>query len=106
VGVGDVTKVAGELRAIVAAVEEEIAGGSFDDDVTNAFAFVKEHQAVFIRHALHIAPKAVGGFAHEINPVTLAQVCRINTSIAYHRAGIKPREKKDQQAAAELENKA
>src|ERR1043166_4028895 len=82
VGVSDVDQGAGELGRAVAAVEKRVAGGGFDDDVTNALAFVPEHQAGFVGDAGDVAAEVVGRGAHVVNPVAFAEVPGVNAPVA------------------------
>ena len=74
-------KIAGELGPIVAAIEQSVAGGGFDDDVADALALVEKHQAVFIGDTGDVAAQLVGGVAHEINPIAFAEIPGIDAAI-------------------------
>jgi len=94
IGMSGVDQHTGELREAVTSLEQRRPRARFDDEITNALRFVKEHQAVLVGDAADVAANVVRRIRHRINPIPLAEIPGINAAIANLAANRKGRERK------------
>src|SRR5439155_3791575 len=82
IGVSNRAEIGRKLGRGIGAVEQKIARCRLDYNVLNALALEILHQADVARHTWHVATELVGGLAHNVNPLPLAEVRRVDAAIA------------------------
>src|SRR2546422_326031 len=82
IGVSNRAEIGRKLGRGIGAVEQKIARCRLDYNVLNALTLEILHQADVARHTWHVATELVGGLAHNVNPLPLAEVRRVDAAIA------------------------